>query len=1137
MAWGDVMAGAETDTNYQRVTQGLRTLTAVLAPYVAQELRAELGGEWWSRGVLGVLHEGQRRDLPVAGNDGELIAKLDGARCLRLMDVRWNDLFRHKLSREHRTWIKELITTRNKWAHPELLGMADEDAWRALDTMTRLVEQIDAEATERLRALARTVRYGTEGPSTSAAGEAAAGSVATETGRRDRLGGGVLTTVARHGLRPWKEVARPHPDVSAGRYRQAEFAADLSQVARGRAEAEYQDPVEFFARTYFTDGMRGLMTQALRRIARQGGEPVIQLKTAFGGGKTHSLLALYHLLRGRAAFDKLRGVGDLLREAGVDRAPSARVAVLVGTAINPTRERRPPNLPGITIRTLWGEIAAQLAEQAGDPKLFNRVRSADRKGVPPGSDALRGLFDACGPCLILIDELVAYARKIYGVDGLPAGSFDAVQTFIQELTEAVRASRNTVLVATIPESDIEIGGDAGRETLERIEHTFGRMEAVWKPVGSEEGFEVVRRRLFLPIDDEPARDEVCRAFSTLYRENGADFPAECREGRYLERLKACYPIHPEVFERLYSDWSTLERFQRTRGVLRLMAAVIHDLWVRNDAGLVVLPGSVGLDAPAVRDELTRYLPEGWTPVIEGDVDGPNSGPYRVDAENPRFGQIVAARRVARTIFLGSAPHVAQQQVRGLEDVRLRLGSVQPGEQVAVFNDAASQLADRLTYLYRKGHRSWYDTRPNLRRTVAERAQQLGDDEVEREIERRVREAVRRDGGDFRGVHACPVSSGDVPDEQEARLVVLASGAAHAGKDTGGDAVEAARELLSRRGKGPRQHQNMLVFLAPDREVTEGLAQEARRFLAWRSVVREHEALNLDAHQRREAADGEKASDDTVRLRLNEAWRWLLVPVQHASPEGVSGLQWEVAQVAAGGDPIVGRVSQRMRSSEHLIVRWSPALLKMELDRWFWKDRPHVPVKQVWDALCAYCYLPRLRDRSVFEATIRAGLESGDYFGYATSVSAQGRYEGLTLGSSTSIYLDAAGVLVKPDVARAQLEAERASATKAADKDGPSTDSGTGSGTAPADTDKPSVEPRLPRRFFGTVPLDPIRAGRDMSVITDEVVKHLTALPGAAVEVSVEISATVEDGVSVSIQRIVNENCKALKFRSNEFEDE
>ena len=232
-------------------------------------------------------------------------------------------------------------------------------------------------------------RRGASGPATRrhATRSPAAGSFATRRG-----GGapaGVLAAVPRQGLRPWREVARPHPDVAAGRYRQAEFAADLSQVARGRAEAEYQDPIEFFARTYLTEGMRGLMVQALRRIAGQGGEPVIQLKTAFGGGKTHSLLALYHLLRGRAPLASLRGASELLEEAGIGQPPPARVAVVVGTAVNPTRERRPPTLPGITIRTLWGEIAAQLAEQAGDPALYDRVRTADRRGVPPGSDALR----------------------------------------------------------------------------------------------------------------------------------------------------------------------------------------------------------------------------------------------------------------------------------------------------------------------------------------------------------------------------------------------------------------------------------------------------------------------------------------------------------------------------------------------------------------------------------------------------------------------------------------------------------------------------------------------------------------------------------------------------------------------------
>ena len=1109
-------------SNHQSVSEGLRILTAVLAPYVTSELRFHYGDAWWERGVLGILYDNQRRDLPADGTDSELTATLDAGRCLILLDVHWNELFRRKLGREHRTWVKEMISTRNKWAHQGLVDAADEDAWRALDTMTRLVEQMDAQATERLRTLARTVRYGTAGPSTESGptGDQAA----LETAR-----GGVLAAVPRHGLRPWREVARPHPDVAAGRYRQAEFAADLSQVARGTAEVEYQDPVEFFARTYLTEGMRSLLVQALRRIGGEGGEPVIQLKTAFGGGKTHSLLALYHLLRGRVAPERLPNVASLLNDAGIGRIPTTRVAVVVGTALNPTRERRPPN-QRIVIRTIWGEIGAQLAEQAGNWKLYDHVRNADRKGVPPGSESLRTLFDACGPCLILIDELVAYARKIHGVDGLPAGTFDAVQTFVQELTEAVRASQNTLLVATIPESDIEVGGEAGQATLAHIEHTFGRMESPWKAAEPEEGFEVVRRRLFLPLEDTAARDEVCGAFSALYRDSASEFPPECREARYLERLKASYPIHPELFERLFADWSTLERFQRTRGVLRLMAAVIHDLWARSDAGLLVMPGSLGLDAVNVREELTRYLPEGWTSVLATDIDGRNSGPWRVDQENPRFGQTVAARRVARATFLGSAPHVVQQQVRGVEDVRVRLGTVQPGEQVSVFNDALSQLSDRLTYLYRKDRRYWYDTRPNLRRTVEERALQVPEEEVEAEIERRVREATRRGRGDFRGVHVCPAESGDVPDEQRVRLVTLRCATTHKRGVADSLALEAAADILANRGTAPRQHRNTLVFLAADDEAMDGLQEESRRFLAWQSVERDRDVLNLDSNQRREAAEGRKTSDGNVGIRFTETWRWLLVPTQTATEGNLSDLEFEISQAEGDDGSVIARASHRLRSADAMIPKWSPALLKMELDRWFWGDKDHVSVQAVWDALCAYCYLPRLLDEDVFTGAVREGVLSGDYFGFATSVSEDGRYEGLAFTETTTVHLDAASFLVKPDAARAQIEASRpaqgAEPGGVAEQRTPY--------KADREPDKPTPPP-LPKRFYGTVQIDPDRAGRDMGDVAEEVLQNLTTLPGAKVRVTVEIEADVPDGIPNDVQRVVAENSRTLGFKDHGFE--
>jgi predicted AAA+ superfamily ATPase len=184
------------------------------------------------------------------------------------------------------------------------------------------------------------------------------------------------------------------------------------------------------------------------------------------------------------------------------------------------------------------------------------------------------------------------------------------------------------------------------------------MEATWRPASAEEGFEIVRRRLFQPITDPElfaARDLVVKAFAELYWGQSQEFPAGCREGEYERRVKAAYPIHPELFDRLYNDWSTLDKFQRTRSVLRLMAAVIHTLWDRHDTSLLILPATVPIDEQSVRNELTRYLDDPWVPVIENDVDGPNSLPLRLGRDNPNLGRYSACRRVARTIYLGSAP--------------------------------------------------------------------------------------------------------------------------------------------------------------------------------------------------------------------------------------------------------------------------------------------------------------------------------------------------------------------------------------------------------------------------------------------------------------------------------------------------
>ena len=1118
-------------SNNELVFKGFRHLLKAFAPYICALFKIEYGTDWWRVAVMGKLWDEQKRDLPEDGPEQMLVDSLDIQRCLILFDLYWGEVFRKRLSIDHRTWAKELVGVRNKLAHIGAQDFNDSDTWRALDTMSRLCEQIDPEHTEEIRSLLRESRYGSSAGSTTITAQAvqAAPSPAKAEG---------MLTLSPSGLPCWRDVIEPHPDVAQGRYRNAEFAADLAQVSRGEGSFEYRDPVEFFARTYVTEGMKGLLVQSVRRVTGKDGEPVIQLKTAFGGGKTHSMLALYHLLRGKAPLEKIPAVRPVLDEAGVGHLPAVHVAVLVGTALDPSRSKRPQNLPGVTVNTLWGEMASQLAISAGNPKLYDFVKEADKKGISPGSEALKNLFDACGPCLILMDELVAYAKRIYGISGLPAGSFDNFITFIQEITEAARASRSSLVVASIPESDIEVGGEAGKTALEAIEHTFGRMEAIWKPVAASEGFEVVRRRLFLDCKNPSAREMVCGHFSALYRENPTDFPLEAKEVEYRNRLLACYPIHPEVFDRLYEDWATLERFQRTRGVLRLMAAVIHELWMGSDAGLLIMPGSLPLDVSAVRDELTRHLPEGWNSLVDREVDGKRSVPWQQDKNVLRYGKVLASRRVARTIMLGSAPTVRQQNVRGVEASRIRLGVVQPGEQIAVFNDALGSLQNSLAYLYTNpsGDRFWYDTRPTLRKTVEDRATQFSASEVEYEIECRMKKL--RLEPPFKGIHICPASSLDVPDDQTVRLVILSPGETVTISSHGCAALGAVEKIWESRGNSPRIFRNMLIFLAPDQTAMSALEQETRRYLAWQSIKKDSQDLNLDAAQNRETENCLKRSDETVDLRLSETWCWLLTPTIDRSD--MKTVDWEKTRLSGGTEGIISRTGKKLLENETVIDRWAPALLRMELDSLLWKDADSLQIKKLWEYLCTYCYLPRLSDYSVLEKTIQEGVQGEDYFAYAAGV-ADGRFMDLKYAQKASI--DRSGFIVRISAAKKQLGLEH---MRSDPSSGSVTDAG-GSKPHPSEQTEPSgtdlsmspssLSAPKSKRFFLSAPLDDTRVNRDVQRILEEVISQIAAEDGVTLNLRLEVEAGASKGFSQETMRAVSENCRTLKIKEFGFEEE
>lgn len=1109
-------------TNHERVGKALELLRVGLTPFVEREFKAKYG-DGWAFEVKDVLSDTRL-------GSGKAESLNDVAALLVVMDRKWGDVFRQILGKTERSLVNEILAVRNNWAHQA--PFSSDDAYRALDSAARLLVAISASQADDVEKMKRELlrlRFDEEARS-----------------EKRKSSSTAIESSVTGSLKPWREVVMPHEDVASGRYQQAEFAADLWQVHLGEGTDEYRNPVEFFRRTYLTESLKEMLIGAVRRLTVGGGDPVVQLQTNFGGGKTHSMLALYHLFSGIAPTE-LAGIDTVMVAAGAKMIPTARRVVLVGNKISPGNPSIKPD--GTVVHTLWGELAWQL----GGKEAYARIKADDERATSPG-DVLRELFNEYGPCLILIDEWVAYARQLHDQSDLPAGGFETQFTFAQVLTESAKLAKNCLLVISLPASDtsgsphtqsddVEVGGTRGREALDRLRNVVGRVESSWRPATAEEGFEIVRRRLFQPLSD-PAqfkdRDVVARAFADFYRLQQAEFPPECRESEYELRIKGAYPIHPEIFDRLYTDWSTLVKFQRTRGVLRLMAAVIHSLWEKGDRNPLILPGNVAIDDPRVQSELTRYLSDNWVPVIERDVDGPNSLPLKLDNELPNLGKFSACRRVARAIYMGSAPTTAAAH-RGIEDRRVKLGCVMPGESPAVFGDALRRMAGAATYLYQDGPHYWYSTQPTVTKLAEDRAEQFRrePDKVSHELQQRLRKDLARTG-DFARIHPMPHSGADVPDDTDARLVVLGVGQPYS-KEGNSAAEIAAKAILETRGNAPRLYRNTLVFLAADRIRLQDLDEAARKVLAWDSILAEKDNLNLSPYQVTQAEVQKAAAESAVTARLPETYQWLLVPVQ-TSPQ--AAITWEALRLS-GSEPLAVRASKKLRTDELYLTSFGSTRLRMELDRVpLWRG-DHVAVKQLVEDFARYLYLPRLKDSNVLLDAIRDGLNlmtwTQDSFAFAESFDDDaGRYKGLRGGQLVIVGdAHAPDLLVKPDVATKQIEAEwvvpPSDGIAGSDVDG-----GTGEDPPRLAGRRPLIPPAAaarPNRFHGSVVLSSDRVGRDASKIAEEVIAHLSGLVGSSVTVTLEIQAEVSSGAPDNVVRTVTENCRTLKFSEHGFETE
>lgn len=1107
-------------TNKERVGRALDLVAEGLGPWMITQLHGKYGDGWATE--VG-------RTAGLTGRDATP-NQSDPAYLFWVFDKQWHGLFKDQLSFEDKRAVSALWDARKEWAHGERIS--SERTERVLMDSEHILRSIgavqQADKADEMRREFRRLMFEEDQKRLQRAQEKA-----------------LSVQVDSTGLPAWRDVVEPHDDVARGTFELAQFAADLRQVHQGVAGPEYGDPVEFFGRTYLTRGLRYLLEQAIRRLSGGGGEPVIDLMTTFGGGKTHSLLAVYHAAAGMSA-EKLPGMRELLDGIGVSELPAkVNRAVLVGNDLSILGMPKPE---GFTVNTLWGELAYQLGGKEG----YDLVSRYDEQSVPPTTTALADLLAKYGPCIVLIDEWVAYLRQLWSRDkATPAGTFDGHMTFVQSLTEAVKSVPTALLVVSLPASDVvrdmpgadapienehEVGGTAGLEALRHLRSVIHRVESAWQPATIEESFEIVRRRIFKPFgrEQDAARDLVVSKFMDHYLRYSSDVPSEVMQPGYRASMRTAYPIHPELFDRLYKDWSTLERFQRTRGVLRLMATVVYALWISGDKSPMILPASIPLDSAKVFDELANHLDDSWKPIVDADVAGETSTANVVDSEIKILGKSMATKRAARCVFLGTAPMANLRQrdgsaatIRGLEQKRVVLGSTYPGDNPAHVTDGLRRLGDLGKYMNRDQDRYWLSLQQTVAQIVQERADGYHDDQVFDELAAVVRQ--ESDKGLFERVHRFPHGSIDVEDDPGIGLVIFGPDRPFS-KRGRSVAEDAAIEFLTKRGTNARIHKNSLVFLAPEVDRIDVLLNAVRQRMAWEYILENKDSLNLDQHNIKVADSRVSQAKQTVADSIREAYRWILVPTQEVGP----GSEVELEAILMNGDgTLAERVTKKADAGEFVVRSFSPSLLRMQINRLnLWKDKPYVPVDTVVGYFSQYVYMPKVVQPKVVMDVVWhldevLSIEL-DGFAYADSFE-DGRFVGLTVTNPTAVRQG--GLIVDPKVALEQVAKDNEPADPDEESEKDATDDSDES-TDTTETPTPRVA-TVPKRFQASKDLTTNRVVRDVGQIYEEIVSHFVT-SGIPIRVSLDIESDQLDKLTEDQRTAIRENLKTLGFEDDDW---
>ena len=929
-------------------------------------------------------------------------------------------------------------------------------------------------------------------------------------------------------LKPWLEIAKPHRDIRDGSFDESLFAADLGLVANGRGPKDYLDPELFAHKTYLTGNLRAALVEVGDRLAGdETAAAVFRMQTEFGGGKTHTLLAAYHLFGSPEKVAATKLSRDLASALKTGKLPRARVAVLDGSALTVDPETMPD---GTVVHSLLGHLAWRL----GGSVLYEKIRPKDEGLRGTSTVEMVNLLTEAAPCLILLDETLEYLNKALEMSAHDGNLAGTTLTVIKELCTAVSNVPGAAIIATLTSSRLEdYATVAGEEMQERLSKVVGRTENIVTPVEGDDIFPILHTRLFETVGDQSERRAIADAYGGWYEQMGDVLPQSFREHAYRDRIEQAYPFHPELIDILTNRWGSLSGFQRTRGALRTLAHTVKALAQRNHQAPLIHPGDMPLGDAGVRAEVIRFAGESFKSALNADIIRNDS--KAAEEDRRRGGEVEKngiAVGLATTAFLNS---FGADKVVGASapQMLIGVGRPNPGLSRGVLDDVRDALSGSLWYMRYEGGRYRFTTEPNLNKVIVEREGAIGDDRL-LELLREATTKVAPQANPFR-VETSVTDSSDLADEPRLTIGVLAPSLA-VGPEQGPDTIAIADGVLNSRGASARTNKNAVVLIAGDRGGIAKARQTARSLAAMREITRDQTRLKrFNQEQKDQLAERLSSAEERLPQQITMAYRHLIL----LGGNGGSASRVETVDLgpARATATIPGRILDHLKSTDRLLdTTLAPAALLTDRFGILAAADQAIELDRLLGSFFRLPRLPKLADHDVLRRCLIQGVANGT-FGLASGSAWDAPDAVLrhrTPVDPSEIQFQPGTWLVRAAAMRLLIDA-RGSAAAQVSPTGDTTgttspadisttsamsDANTSSKTEMAE-DSSVAEPVAVTISISGVPADKIREVVKVAVMP-------LAAGGASLEVNLEIRATNQAGISRNtLELVVTEGLRQL----------